>query len=327
MATPTGSEAQGSGRAGEGQQEEWSPASDGDPVPDGAVVVGLDGSEKDSGPLAFAVAEARRGPAPLHLLSAHDIHAGLIGSWDAGFLPIGMDLELATAREAALARAVERLHADAPDLPVTASHPWATPSQALLDAAAAARLVVVGSGRSGRSGPVDTVRLGTTSLDTAMHARCPVAVVGADPGIQGHVVVGVDGSAHSLTAVAYAAEAAAARGQRLVVVATWWLEVVDGMVVTEVGTPEWEVVEQRHRHMADDAVAPSRAAYPDLPVEVVVRNARPVAALLEAAEGAALLVVGSRGRGGFAGMSLGSVSHKVLQRATCPVVVTKARQR
>lgn len=290
-------------------------------VPAGAVVVGLDGSDKDDAATAFAAAEATRFKAPLHLLFAHEIHAGLVGAWEAGFVPLGLEADVAEAGARILSRTAERLGAAWPEVAISTSEPWGTPAQALIDASEGARLVVVGSGRKGA---VEKVLLGTTSLDTAMHARCPVAVVGETPTHPaGPVVVGVDGSSHSSAAASVALEQAAARGVRVVVVTTWWLEVVEGAVVTEPDTPEWSAVESRYRHVVEEALAPGRAAHPEVEVEVVIANARPVPTLLERARDASLLVVGSRGRGGFTGMALGSVSHKVLQRALCPVIVTR----
>jgi nucleotide-binding universal stress UspA family protein len=295
-----------------------------DPVPDGAVVVGLDGSDKDDAAVAFAGREAELLGAPVHLLTAHEVHAGLVGAWDAGFVPLGLEPHLAEANRSVLSRGRDALAAAHPSVPVTTSQPWGTPSQALVDASARARIVVVGSGRKGT---VEKILLGTTSLDTAMHASCPVVVVGEDPGdLGGPVVVGVDGSDHSVEAARVAGDEAARRGVRLVVVTTWWLEVVDGIVVTEPGTPEWDRVETRHREMLDEVLAPVRGAHPDLDIEVVLRNERPVDALLDLSAGAGILVVGSRGRGGFAGMTLGSVNHKVLQRSSVPVAVVRARR-
>jgi nucleotide-binding universal stress UspA family protein len=296
-----------------------------DEVPAGAIVVGLDGSGKDDAVLTFAEGEAVRFAAPLHLVVAHEIHAGLVGAWDAGFVPVGLEVDLAAAGERILAGAEQRVHTAYPQLKVTTSQPWGTPSRALVEASEHARLLVVGSGRKGA---VEQALLGTTSLDTAMHAACPVAVVGPRPGVpDGPVVVGLDGSSHSVPAATVAVEEAAARGVRLVVATTWWLEVVDGVVVTEPGTEQWEIVQRGYRKLIDEALAAGRSAHPEVEVEVDIRNARPVPTLIELAESASLLVVGSRGRGGFAGAALGSVSHKVLQRAGCPVIVTRPHRR
>jgi nucleotide-binding universal stress UspA family protein len=293
-----------------------------DAVPDGAVLVGLDGSDKDETTIAFAGREAELLGAPVHLLTAHEVHAGLVGAWDAGFVPVGLEPNLARVNLSVLSRARRALAAAHPSVVVTTSQPWGTPSQALVDASVHARVVVVGSGRKGTA---QKILLGTTSLDTAMHAACPVVVVGEDVGDpRGPVVVGVDGSVHSVEAARVAGDEAARRGVRLVVVTTWWLEVVDGIVVTEEGTPEWSRVETRHQEMLSEVLAPVRQAHPGLDIEIVLRNERPVDALLELSAGAGIVVVGSRGRGGFAGMALGSVSHKVLQRASVPVAVVRA---
>lgn len=294
---------------------------DDDQVPEGAVVVGLDGSEKDEAVLSFAEDEAVRFAAPLHLVVAHEVHPGLVGAWDAGFVPVGLEVDLAEAGARILDRAAQAAREARPELAVTTSQPWGTPSHALIEASEHARLVVVGSGRKGA---VEQVLLGTTSLDTAMHAACPVAVVGVgSPNPDGPVVVGLDGSSHSRPAATLAVEEAAARGVPLVAVTTWWLEVIDGVVVTEPDSDEWRQVEAGYRAAVEEALASGRATHPDVEVEIVIENARPVPTLVERARDASVLVVGSRGRGGFAGKALGSVSHKVLQRATCPVIVTR----
>lgn len=292
-----------------------------DPVPEGAIVVGLDGSEKDEAVLAFAEDEAVRLGAPIHLVVAHEVHAGLVGAWDAGFVPVGLEVDLAEAGARILARGAQRVRDARPELVASTSQPWGTPSHALIEASESARLVVVGSGRKGA---VEQVLLGTTSLDTAMHAHCPVAVVGVgSPNPNGPVVVGVDGSSHSRPAARLAVEEAATRGVRVVAVTTWWLEVIDGVVVTEPESHEWRQVEAGYRAAVEEALAPARAAHPEVEVEIVIENARPAVTLVERAKDASVLVVGSRGRGGFVGKALGSVSHKVLQRATCPVIVTR----
>src|SRR5699024_8798009 len=102
---------------------------------------------------------------------------------------------------------------------------------------------------------------------------------------------------------------------------TWNVEVENGVVVTEPGSAEWETVDRRYRDMAERTIAADREAHPEIDVTVEVHHGRAADVLVEVAQGADLLVVGSRGRGGFRGMLLGSVSQRVLGRATCPVGV------
>ncbi len=112
-------------------------------------------------------------------------------------------------------------------------------------------------------------------------------------------------------------------GGGVTVVTAWTVEVEDGVVVTEPGTERWQRVHDRLVASSRTALAAAREAHPDVPVDVVVRNGRPATALLDVARevGADLVVVGRRGRGGFAGLLMGSVSRTVAQRATSPVAV------
>lgn len=133
------------------------------------------------------------------------------------------------------------------------------------------------------------------------------------------IVVGVDGSAHARRALAHAIDEARRRGATVDAVyahapPVHWAAPEFGVLVPR---PESEVVE--------DATALLRRELAHVPDDVVVRPVvveGPAArALLETARGADLLVVGSRGRGGFLGLLLGSTSHQVVTHATCPVVV------
>jgi nucleotide-binding universal stress UspA family protein len=147
------------------------------------------------------------------------------------------------------------------------------------------------------------------------------------PELQRPVVVGVDGSASSLRAVDFAFDEAARRATRLVAVHSWWIEVVEGMVVTTPGSPQWQLAAERMHADVAESLAGHRERYPEVDVEMRMVNDHPVDALVSASGDAALLVVGSRGRGGFAGLLLGSVSRGALTRASCPVAVVPATAR
>jgi nucleotide-binding universal stress UspA family protein len=139
------------------------------------------------------------------------------------------------------------------------------------------------------------------------------------------IVVGVDGSEQSAGAVELAMATAHATGGDVTAVMGWNLEVHDGVVVTEPGSERWLAVEQRCAERAHAVVDPVASRHPDVRVEVHVRHGAPARAVLEeAAERQAdLVVVGSRGHGGFKGLLLGSVSRRVVQRAGCVVVVAR----
>ncbi|NYF97536.1 universal stress protein [Janibacter cremeus] len=289
------------------------------PTPPGAVVAAIDGSHRDPAVLDWAAAEAVSVGAPLHLVHAVDLGTPLSAYGELLTSPDIVDkVEQESVRVATDAKA--RVAGTHPDLPVTTALPTGAPAGGLLNASDGARLLVVGSARKTKA---ERIVLGTTSLSVVAHSPCPVVLVPEDSEItgDGRVVVGIDGSQHSRLAFQHALEAAALRGKSVTTVTSWNVEVVGGVVVTEPGSPEWESVDTRYREMAEATVAQMRAAHPDIEVTVEVHHGRAADTLVEVAQGADLLVVGSRGRGGFRGMLLGSVSQRVLGRATVPVAV------
>jgi nucleotide-binding universal stress UspA family protein len=135
------------------------------------------------------------------------------------------------------------------------------------------------------------------------------------------VVVGVDGSEASSAALRWAAEEARLRHAVLHVVHAWHIPAVG--YAGWAGVPVNDGVDWAQESAAGLA-AQVEATLGDAPQLEVVREVvegPAVAALLEAAQGAELVVVGSRGRGGFAGLRLGSVSAHVVHHARCPVTV------
>jgi nucleotide-binding universal stress UspA family protein len=140
------------------------------------------------------------------------------------------------------------------------------------------------------------------------------------------VVVGIDGSETSREALRWAAGEAASRGAELHVVHAWDVPSLGAGVGATPGRRQGTAPEAQ-RQVAEDLVSSEIAAeLRDLSgVEVRSSIGRGSAAgvLLEAARGADLLVVGSRGLGGFAGLLLGSVSAKMASHAPCPVVIVR----
>jgi nucleotide-binding universal stress UspA family protein len=131
------------------------------------------------------------------------------------------------------------------------------------------------------------------------------------------VVVGVDGSDHGNAALRWAVDEAAVHGGEIIAVFAWQLPFI--------GVPgafDRDEIERLSKAFLDEAVA---AVVPDPPVPIseFVAQGDVSESLIEASRTADLLVLGSRGRGGFAGLKLGSVSHECVQHAACPVVIIK----
>lgn len=136
---------------------------------------------------------------------------------------------------------------------------------------------------------------------------------------QPRVVVGVDGSAGSIHAALVAAWEATIRQARLEMVAVARIPMTaDGFGVAEA----FSAAEVEARQAIDKVLEVVKNAYPDLRLETTVRSSSAIAGeLLDAAKGAELLVVGTRGHGGFTGLLLGSVSSQVVHHPPCPVLV------
>jgi nucleotide-binding universal stress UspA family protein len=296
---------------------------EGDAIPDGAVVVGIGNSDRDAECLAWAGNSAQRSGSPLHILHAHDLSAELaaIDPVAGNAISLGPDGDIGNTGllDQTVAAARERW----PGLSVTGSQPFVRPEQALIDASQNARLVVVGAARES---VLHRFGLGRPALSAAMHAQCPVVIVpqGSRSDAEGPVVVGIDGSAHSAAAAERAFWIAELREVPLVTITTWNVEVVDGLVITTPGTEAWKAVEAKYRAVAERIVAPLRASHPGVDCTVEVLRTSPAKAIAERSTDAGLIVMGTRGRGGFRGMLLGSVSQQVLETAACPVMLVRA---
>jgi nucleotide-binding universal stress UspA family protein len=149
----------------------------------------------------------------------------------------------------------------------------------------------------------------------------------------GTIVVGVDGSAGSLAALRWTLAEARFRGADVHVVHAWMVPLLDAVPEPwALGTPSLrpsedevhEHLEATARKVLDAALAEARSADPGVEVQAQLAEGRAATALLAAGRGADLLVVGSRGRGGFTGLLLGSVSTQCVHHAPCPVVIVPA---
>lgn len=137
------------------------------------------------------------------------------------------------------------------------------------------------------------------------------------------IVVGVDGSASADEALQFAAREAKLRGAALRLVAVWHLPVAAyggiGVAVVDSGAE----YEQEAHQILDEAVGRFAEQLSGIEVGRVVREGRAASALVDEAREAALLVVGSRGHGGFVGLLIGSVSNECAQHSPCPVVIVR----
>jgi nucleotide-binding universal stress UspA family protein len=190
----------------------------------------------------------------------------------------------------------------------------------LLEAAEGAALLVVGSRGHGQ---VAGAVAGSVSQHLARHAPCPVVV--ARPAVHpaaGRIVVGVDGSGGSDAALEFACQRAELTGEDVVVVHGWRDGSATGTTRREVPPEFMDRIAEEERLLAE-AVAGVQGQHPDVRLQTEAIPVAPWRALADASAAAALVVVGSRGRGAFTGMLLGSVSQQVLHHAQCPVAVVR----
>ncbi|WP_112134269.1 universal stress protein [Glycomyces dulcitolivorans] len=137
---------------------------------------------------------------------------------------------------------------------------------------------------------------------------------------ENEIVVGVDGSASSRKALEWALRYASALGLPVKAVQTWQIPMNYGTAAMILPAQEFADEARRGLEKTVDEVA---AEWPQVHVERVVKEGHPAKVLLEVADGAHLLVVGSRGHGGFVGAVIGSVSQYCVTHARCPILVVR----
>lgn len=288
------------------------------------IVVGVDGSAPSAKAVRWAAHEAAMRNVQLTLV--YVMSSVAIGSpavlWPAAPIPDELIQWQEDQARQILADSVrvaeERMGRDAPE--IVSGVLRAAPVPSLVDLSKSAQLMVVGSRGHGA---LRRVLLGSVSSGLVHHAHCPVAVIREETPegpdfAQLPVLVGIDGSRASEGATAIAFEEASFRGVDLIAMHAW-----SDSDVSDLPTLELSAVQASAEKLLSERLAGWEERYPDVSVRRSIVGDKPAHHLLEAAESAQLIVVGSRGRGGFTGMLLGSVSSSVVNGAEIPVIVAR----
>jgi nucleotide-binding universal stress UspA family protein len=284
------------------------PAPKASPRQTAPILVGFDGSPDSLLALEWALDVAERRPAPVTIchVVARTRPDGLQG-----------DLVLADAEAHVLRRPST---AAVTYLPLVGHQ-----TEQLVEASSAAQLLVVGA--RGHSA-LGALLLGSVSEQVARDAPCPVIVVRGSNSQHSvrhrrRIVVGVDGSADSAAAVAFAFDEAARRHLPVHAVHAFDANAVLSMAYltedTLNGLRESEATE------LVKLLTPQSDAHPEVEVTFEVMQGSPASTLAGAASGAELLVIGSHGHSKLAARLLGSTSHTVLHHAPCPVAIVRGQ--
>ncbi|TQN30164.1 nucleotide-binding universal stress UspA family protein [Haloactinospora alba] len=295
-------------------------------APDRWVVVGVDGSDSSRYALEWSGNEAALRGLGIRIVSAvgrieaDGPFGDLVGGGDASAWSRSRDAR------ALVDYAREWILRIFPELHVETRIATERPANALLAEASAddAAAVVVGS--RGLSG-LAAAFIGSVGVELAADSPVPVVVMPKKhenvQGVKGRIIVGADGSEPSRRAVEFAFTQASQRGTEVVAVCAWQPMAAFASSVGPVPPDAFDddAVAESARRTAEQEVSGMRERHPDVEVDIRAVRAHPVVALLEVGTPADLIVIGSRGRGGFAGLLLGSISQSVLHGAKGPVAI------
>ncbi|OBH82155.1 universal stress protein [Mycobacterium sp. E2989] len=292
------------------------------PPPD-AILVGVDGSAAALRAVRWAARTAVLRDAPLALV--HVVDAPSPEWFQVTALAGFSDWQETRAREciAAAVRAAGESEAGPPQIDSQVLYSATIPTLIALSKAVA--MVVVGY--RGHGGFLVRSVLGSVSSGLVYHAHCAVAVIHDEDALVGSitrapVLVGIDGSTASEAATAIAFAEASRRGVGLMAFHAW----ADPRVYALKGAyqdAKWDARLSEEEETLAERLAGWHERYPQVAVHRRIEIGEPARWLLEAAERAQLMVVGSHGRGGFPGMLLGSVGATVVNKAKVPVIVAR----
>jgi nucleotide-binding universal stress UspA family protein len=281
------------------------------------IVVAVDGSPASNAAAGWAARDAAMRNVPLTVVHAV---ATPTATWPPVPYPESLSVRLEDDGKKAIMHAIKIAEDAMPEdgkVAIGRELVYSTPTPALIEMSHEAEMVVVGT--SGR-GLLARGVLGSVSSTVVRHANCPVAVIhDEDLPDEQHapVLLGIDGSPTSERATELAFDEASRRGVDLIALHAW------SDVTTEVPFLDWATVEEEAQRSLAESLAGWGQRYPDVTVQRVVVRDRPAHHLIDAAESAQLVVVGSHGRGGLTGMLLGSVSNTLLHSVRIPVIVAR----
>lgn len=319
-----------------------------------AIVVGIDGSDASHNALDWAIAEAIAVKRSIRLVGAYTIPSVAAATIDVSYVPID-DTSIRAAVTQSLKDAAAKVKAAG--VGVEAVIEIGDAAGVLVEETKQATLAVVGSrGRGGFAGRL----LGNVSTALPAHSHCPTVVVPVSWSLDAErsakrtssrplrtevgevessfddaetvagvdfsheVVVGIDSLGREAPALWEAAEGAARRDSALHIV---------GVITTTVVGPEWLPSSGDMKRFVDEGADKMELArqavagkYPGLETHWTLFDGQPAEALVRASDTADVLVIGSRGRGGFAGLLLGSTSQSVLPYSHCPTVVVRTHR-
>lgn len=280
------------------------------------VLVGIDGSEQSLQAADWAASDA--------VAAGHSVTACYVSDVSA---LAGVPLPQEVFRDAhrfgrhVLDRALVRMRHQAPGLTASGSVADGNPAAELLRQGAESEQIVLGSRGIGG---FEKLVLGSVGAEVAAHATCTVIVVRDRPRERPEVVVGVDASERSDRALEYAFGYAIRHGASVHAVHAVHRHAPSQPLQLS-SARAWTSSDEHQaaRELLAESVAPWARKYPAVQVEMTVVDSSAAWAMTEASKGAALVVVGSRGHGGFTGLLLGSVSQALLRHADCPVAVVR----
>jgi nucleotide-binding universal stress UspA family protein len=281
------------------------------------IVVGIDGSDSALHAVRWAAREAASRKAPLRLVHAYL----LLSAYTPVSLPLTVSEVLAEEGRKWLRAAAQAARDEAPQIDVSRHLDRDDPATLLTGETKSAQLLVMGSrGLGGFTG----LMVGSVAVKVVQHAACPVVVVRGDDDRSGKpIVVGVDGSPASEAAIGFAYEQASRMGAPLVAVHTWSDMLPMSAFPIVPHAFDWPEMQNEELELLCQRLAGWQEKYPEVQVDRIVTQDSPARSLIDQARDAQLIVVGSRGRGGLAGLLLGSTSQALLHHAPCPVAVVR----